>query len=181
MSEPQEVADILDGLTDPTADEVYQEVREYDTRHVLAAGISHGGGGGGGGSTPVRCAYFGVGVFIGNGVGALLTWDTLDFGTELLDRAAPDQPVVLADGLYALNATYASDAPITAGGFVQPTVAGGPISIVGSPATIVHFGVEMTALLLMTAGDTLTFYVQNHEGADGSTFNLSNTTLIKIS
>ncbi len=37
MSESQEVFDILDGLTSPTADEVYTDVREYDTRDVLAA------------------------------------------------------------------------------------------------------------------------------------------------
>jgi hypothetical protein len=83
--------------------------------------------------------------------------------------------------LYALNATYASAAPLTSGGFAQPTIACGAVSIVGTPAFAVHLIAEITAVFIGTAGDAVTVSIQSHDGADEAIFNLSNSTLIKIS
>ncbi len=99
MSESQEVFDILDGLTSPTADEVYTDVREYDTRDVLAAvGATAKAGGGGGGSQSVKLVKFEFAYNDANLEDGIAAY-TPAVGELLLDAAisvteAWDQPIV---------------------------------------------------------------------------------------
>ncbi len=59
MSEAQEVFDILGGLSSPSADTVYTDVREYDTRDVVAA-VGATAKASGGGSQSVKHVVVGI-------------------------------------------------------------------------------------------------------------------------
>lgn len=68
-------------------------------------------GNGNGGSQPV------FGIYSGNPTTApasppdRLTWDSLDQGTELLDRTDPANPVFLEAGLYSVIVNWYADSP----------------------------------------------------------------------
>jgi len=141
-------------------------------------------GGGRGGSQPVSAQYSGGQVTIADGGGDFLTWDSLDAGTELLDRSNLGVPLVLADGLYAVTAKGIAFAPLTSGGFVAfvGSVNGSVVSA-SSAGTSEHpdiVGFSVTAIAQMLAGDNLLFTVFNHDGAAPVDVALSVAVVVKL-
>ena len=133
----------------------------------------------GGGSQPVQAVYSGSNVTIADGASAPLTWDTLDIGTELLDRSSPGIPLWLADGVYAITITYVASAPLTAGGYASAQLSTGNSSTAAQSSHPDLFtGVCLVAQVV--AGDFLALFVQNFDGATARDFQLFGCTIVKL-
>lgn len=132
--------------------------------------------------------YTGSPVVVVNGGQANLPFTVLAAGTDLLDRSDPENPTVLADGIYLLFADAAcTDGPLTADGYVQLTGnVGGylPESVGGTfnnPTDRPEGHWSAASGGKLVAGDTINVLVVNRDGAVSRHFSLGPTTLVKIS
>jgi hypothetical protein len=133
-----------------------------------------------GGSQPVQAMYSGSPVSIPDGQGAPLTFDTLDSGTELLDRTNPAAPELLAAGTYAFTGSFYASAPLTAGGHTAFNVStsSGPTS----SADTLHpdFVASASLVFVGEAGDSLLLSLNNIDGAASRDFSMYGAVLVKL-
>lgn len=136
----------------------------------------------GGGSVPVSASYSGNAVTAPNGMATGLTFDSLDVGTDLLDRTDPANPTFLAAGTYAVTVEIASTAPLTAAGYalLQFEILGTDgVSIRSySAAPDLGFGASITGIA--ATGTLLTVFVRNFDGASSRDFLLEQCLVVKL-
>lgn len=124
-------------------------------------------------------------VTIADGAGGALTFNTLDGGDHLVDLTAPEAPVVLAAGIYAIVIPVAPDAMTAAGNYDVTVQAQGQASIVqtSAPASADQAapGVIITVIARLAAGEGWNVNVSNHDGAQSVAFSATFTLVTKLS
>lgn len=138
--------------------------------------------GGGGGALPLTSFYYlPGGLSIGSGSVGQFDWDTL-VGPEVLDRTDPANPVMIADGTYAISMWIDSDAyPVdpTTPGYVEFSIAypaAGPVYAFATqvPANPGFFGgadATISVTRFIPAGATLAIKAR-HGSSSAVDFNL---------
>lgn len=140
-------------------------------------------GAGGSAFVPLQGIYDGITAAIDNGQNGFISWNAAQPGSdELLDRADPLHPTVLADGVYALTA------------FIEGNISTGFYNVnVGVTRGDFSFVFEMTACtfppstetvisftLKLEAGDMIELQINNRGGIT-IPFSLTNAALVKLS
>lgn len=141
----------------------------------------------GGGSMPVMGQYAGSGVTVADGADEQLTWDTLGFGTELLDRTDPANPLFLSNGTYAVTVCVITSAPLTIGGFVNTALVLADAGAIGATTSEHPEGGGSPGGLILTvvgvvADNTvpLALFCHNADGAASRQFRLQGGQIVKL-
>lgn len=134
------------------------------------------------GFSTIQAVYSGSNVSIALGSSENLTWDSLDAGTELLNRSSPAVPVFLATGTYALTALVVGEA-LNPGGFASMNIriSGTPNTAIASAyTTSPPDGWSATAIFVAAAGATCKIVANNQDGAFPRTFSIDSATLVRL-
>lgn len=188
------ISTIIDGLTDADLLEVYRTVLPFDEGMLVAAAIERalaGGGGGGGGSQPTtREQLGGNGVTIANNASGYLTWDSKNFGDDLLDLSTPAHPTAIAAGVYAVSVEVSAAAMSQFGCFLLQLVIDedgdyGYVPAQSPTAPSNGVGILPSLSVALTyyspAGGKLAAIVQNKDGANPVDFVLSAAMVQRLS
>ncbi len=134
----------------------------------------------GDGSQPIQAVYSGNAVSIANAAGGTPTFDSLDSGTELLDRTDPAAPVFLADGTYAFCYTVSCSALTPGGLFTLNAYNGATFDQVAFVALSATLPATVTIVMHAAAGDLLGASLGNQDGVASRDFNLQGAILTKL-
>jgi hypothetical protein len=134
-----------------------------------------------------RAAYHGAAVTVADDATDALTWDTLDFGDDLLDRSDPAAPVVLASGIYAVTVETFVDTLTADGAYIARLglasnegwaffqAASAPFSLANAAPAVV-----VSVTWYVAAGDGILARVTNLDGVAPRDFHLSVATVQQL-
>jgi hypothetical protein len=143
---------------------------------------------GGAAAPTARAIYSGGSVSIANDDDGLLTWDSLDAGSALLDIVSdPAAPTVTTAGIYGFTVT-ATGAGITTGGFYSLRLildlngfdAEPAVFSSASVATLSSLRVALASTLYMPAAAIIRVQVHNSDGAATRGFTLNTAVIQRI-
>lgn len=130
---------------------------------------------GGGGSTQ-RERLFGNPVSLNDGESAYLTWDEKLSGDDLLDLTAPDSPLIVTAGVYAVTVSVGASDTMTDDGIFNGTLLldadgdNAQTSMDSAPANARDHNpaISLTLTYYVPAGGRLGVYLTSSDGGLGS-------------